>query len=295
MSVDLPAFGPQPPSEFKAVYGAVRWQDAFYRFLQNIYRLYPEDRFHTLIKEASARAEGDEAVYRQLQRELPGIKPFLADLTLALPALFKQKKEMARQTLTLLGGRREIDGYMEIGSTGRYVSELRKHVRLSGPLVLVNDLAPTNSPVDIVERGGLARIGRWVPLADYDPLPDSLPAASFELVTCYIGLHHAPLAKLGPFVDSVVRTIKPGGLFILRDHDVTSREMHSFVSLAHAVFNAGLGVPWETNQAELRFFRPVADWVRLLAEHGLTDTGARLLQAHDPSDNVLMAFRKALA
>jgi hypothetical protein len=38
------------PFEFKAVLGEVRWHDALYKFLQNIYRLYPEDRFHTLIK-----------------------------------------------------------------------------------------------------------------------------------------------------------------------------------------------------------------------------------------------------
>ena len=32
--------------------------------------------------------------------------------------------------------------------------------------------------------------------------------------------------------------------------------MRALVSLAHTVFNAGLGVTWETNRAELRFFEP---------------------------------------
>jgi hypothetical protein len=66
--------------------------------------------------------------------------------------------------------------------------------------------------------------------------------------------------------------------------------MDIFVSLAHTVFNAGLGVPWETNRKELRYFAPVAEWKRRLESAGLRDSGKRLLQAHDPSDNVLMAF-----
>lgn len=282
----------RPDSEFQAVFGDVRWHDDFYRFLQNIYRLYPEDRFHTLIKQSCARFSNDEAIYREVQRQLPRIKPFHADLTYALPSLFKQKEEMARQTLQLLEGTKQIAGYMEIGSTGRYVSELRKHLAIREPVVLVNDVAPGWSPVDIVERGGLRKIGRFVPLADYAPVPAELPAGAFQLVTCYVGLHHCPLEKLDPFVQSIVRLLPPGGVFILRDHDVTSDAMNTFVSLAHTVFNAGLGVPWVTNQAELRFFRPVDDWIAYLARFGLRHTGARLLQAHDPSDNVLMAFRK---
>ena len=282
----------QPASEFRAVFSDMRWHDGFYKFLQNVYRLYPEDRFHTLIKSASAELDNDEAIYRRLQRELPRIKPFMADLTLALPALFKQKREMASQTLRLLDGKQRIDGYIEIGSTGRYISELRKHVKVAGPITLVNDFAPTNSPVDIAERGGLVKIGSFVPMADYAPLPSSLPNASVELVTCYIGLHHCPLEKLDAFVASIVRVLRPGGMFVLRDHDVTTPAMHTFVSLVHTVFNAGLNGDWETNQRELRFFRPVDEWVTYLGKHGLHDSGKRELQLHDPSDNVLMAFVK---
>ena len=68
--------------------------------------------------------------------------------------------------------------------------------------------------------------------------------------------------------------------------------MNTFVSLAHTVFNAGLGAPWETNQNELRYFVSVAEWSRRLQAAGFRDAGQQLLQAHDPSDNVLMAFLK---
>ena len=280
-------------SEFLGVYSDVKWHDAFYKFLQNVYRIYPEDRFHTLIKNACAAHADDESIYRYVQYRLPAIKPFLAELFYALPSLAKQKKEMARQTLELLGERRDIDGYVEIGSTGRYASVLRKHLRLRGPLVLVNDVAPTNSPVDIVERGRLAKLGSFVPLADYAPIPPERVAdESADLVSCYIGLHHIETPALEPFVASIRRMLRPGGIFILRDHDVTTPEMDRFVSLAHTVFNAGLGVPWETNRRELRYFAPVAEWSRRLEKAGFRDSGKRLLQPHDPSDNVLMAFTR---
>jgi len=294
LAADAPASpAVAPRAEFHAVYGETASHDAFYRFLQNIYRLYPEDRFHTLIKEACAEHGDDESIYRQLQQRLPGIKPALADLTYALPSLAKQKAEMVRQTLELLDAPRDVDGYVEIGSTGRYMGALRRRLRLTGDLVLINDLAPGYSPVDIVERGRLTKLGRFVPLADYAPIAEADVAnASVDLVSCYIGLHHVDPAALDPFLASIHRILRPGGRFILRDHDVTTPAMSAFVSLAHTVFNAGLGVAWETNRAEPRHFAPVAAWVAHLARAGLHDTGLRRLQAQDPTDNVLMAFVK---
>jgi FAD/FMN-containing dehydrogenase len=285
--------GSATKSDFHAVYGQDRWSDAFYLFLQNIYRLYPEDRFHGLIKQAVARHQDDEAIYRDVQEHLPSIKPTLADIRFALPSLFKQKAEMLRQTLELLGDRKTVNGYVEIGSTGRYAGVLRKKVRIDGPLVLVNDIAPSNSPVDIAERGGLRKLGTYVPLNDYAPIPrDSVGDGSVDLVSCFIGLHHIAPEKLAPFMQSIWRVLRPGGVFILRDHDVTTPEMFQFVSLVHAVFNAGLQTPWETNQAELRYFVSVDEWVKRLQAIGFVDSGKRLRQAHDPSDNLLLAFSK---
>jgi FAD/FMN-containing dehydrogenase len=280
--------------EFHRVFDDRRMHDGFYRFLQNIYRLYPEDRFHALIKATCAERSDDEAIYRQLQRDLPGIKPTLSELTYAVPALLKQKREMARQTLQLLGDRRHIRGYVEIGTTGRYISELRKHMRVEGDIVLVNDVAPGGSPVDIVERGQIGKLGRFVPLNNYAPIAEThVASASVDMVTCYIGLHHAQPERLHDFIHSIERILRPGGVFILREHNVTTPLMHDFVSLAHTVFNAGLGLPWEINRNELRFFAPVALWSERLQAAGFTDSGQRLLQANDPSDNILMAFAKA--
>jgi SAM-dependent methyltransferase len=219
----------------------------------------------------------------------------MADLRLALPALAKQKAEMLRQTLQLLDHRKRIDGYVEIGTTGRYASVLRKRIKIAGRLVLANSARATMSPVDIVERGRLRRLGEFVDIGDHDPLPASLADASFDVVSCYIGLHHCAPDRIDAFVQSIARVLRPGGVFILRDHDVGDERMRALVALAHTVFNAGLGETWETNAAERRHFAPIAHWCEVLAHAGLRDSGARLAQQHDPSDNLLMSFVKDAA
>src|SRR5262249_43570073 len=73
-------------SEFRQVYADLKYRDGFYRFLQNIFHLYPEDRFHWLISETCKKHANDQEIYQDVQAELPKIKPTLALLTLALPA-----------------------------------------------------------------------------------------------------------------------------------------------------------------------------------------------------------------
>ena len=111
-------------------------------------------------------------------------------------------------------------------------------------------------------------------------------------MTCYVGLHHMTAERLKPFLASVARILRPGGVFIVRDHDVDSDDMRALVSLAHTVFNAGLGETWEANRAELRFFESADTWVRRLHEAGFDDRGHRLLQDNDPTQNALFCFEK---
>lgn len=280
-------------SEFKTVFSDTKLSDNFYRFLQVVFHLYTEDKFHNLLKERTMQLNSDEEIYKKVQSELPGIKPFLSELTYALPALKKQKKEMARQALELMGDRRAINGYMEIGSTGRYISELRKHLQLSGPILLLNDKAPSNSPADIMERGQLFRLGVFTNIQDYAPISEeTIASSSLDLITCYIGLHHCPDEKLGSFIKSLHRILRPGGMFIIRDHDVRTPVMATFVSLVHTVFNLGSNETWEFEKNDLKNFKSANEWSRIICEAGFKDSGKRLLQDKDPSDNTLMLFTK---
>jgi hypothetical protein len=279
-------------SEFKAVFSDTKWSDDFYRFLQVIFHLYPEDKFHYLLASTTKEKSTDEEIYKSVQSNLPKIKPFLSELTLALPALKKQKKEMSRQVLQLLGNKTQINGYVEIGSTGRYISELKKHISLSGEIYLTNDIAPGNSVADIFERGQLGKMGKFIPLT-YQPISESeIATESIDLVSCHIGLHHCPHDLLDGYIKSIYRILRKGGLFIMRDHDVKTAEMATFVSLVHTVFNLGLNISWEADQAEFKSFKSIDEWSGIISSYGFKDSGKRILQDKDPSANTLIAFTK---
>jgi len=279
-------------SNFKAVFSDTRLRDGFYRFLQNIYHLYPESRFHHLIAQAADRFETDREIYEEVQRQVRTIAPFLGGIRYGLPALRKQQLELASETVRILRGVGPLRGYAEIGTLGRYVKALKGELGVSGPIFLANDVPPAFSPVDLMERGGFGKPWTFFPLADYDPLPSGIPDASLDLATVYIGLHHSPAHKLEPFVASIRRILRPGGALVLRDHDVDSPGMDALVGLAHDVFNAGLGVAWDTNAKELRLFRTVADWKRYLGDRGFQSVGDPILQDHDPTRNSLLRFTR---
>lgn len=280
-------------SEFLTVYASTESRDAFYRFLQTIYHLYPEHKFHNLIIDACEAHNDDESIYEEVSQRLAEIKPFLSELTYALPALGRQKSEMTQQTVAVLPAGTTVNGYLEIGSTGRYVKKLSKQLNISRPVYLCNDRAPDNSPPEIMERGGIGQVGEYFDFADYEPLPSSQIADnSLDLVTCFIGLHHCPRDRLGAFIKSIHRVLRPGGHFILRDHDAGSDAMRTFCSLVHTVFNAGLGVPWQEDRRELRLFEGVDFWVSAVTSEGFIDTGSRVLQDYDPSLNTLMCFSR---
>ncbi len=280
-------------SNFHIVYDDVRARDRFFLFLQNVYHLYPESRFHQLIIDTTKEFQTDQEIYAKLQERLAGIKPFLSEATYGLPALKKQKAEMARQTAELLGSSTKLSGYVEIGTTGRYANGIRRLIPIDGPLYIVNDLEPGFSPNDIVERGQIAKIGDYVPMGNYEPFDGTgIPPESVELVTNFIGFHHAPPEKRARFIQAVWKVLKPGGRLVVRDHDVDAPEMDGFVALAHDVFNAGLNLTWADNAAQVRNFTSVPQLEEALGAAGFDKSKDRLLQAHDPTRNTLMVFVK---
>lgn len=283
-------FGDDGPGNFRAVYLNPRLKAEFFFFLSHIYHLYPEEEFHELIADVCSRHATDKEIYQKIQDELPKIKPVLAELTYSLPALREQKAEMTRQTLQLLGARKSFDGYVEIGTTGRYVGELGKSVNVRGPIHIINDIEPSYTVVDMLERGRVAKFGDFAPLADYAPIGARIPDESVELVTNLIGFHHAPAGKLDGFVRSIHRFMKPGGSLIVRDHDVDGDEMNLIVSLAHDVFNAGLDFTWDETRRQVRNFTSVKALEAYLGERGFRSKGAKLIQERDPTRNNLMEF-----
>lgn len=282
-----------PRSNFHAVYDDPQARDRFYLFLQNIYHLYPESQFHQLIIDLTSEFSSDQEIYVNLQKRLSSIKPFLSEATYGLPALRKQKAEMANETAALLGSTKACSGYVEIGTTGRYANGIRAKIPIEGPMYFVNDLEPSYSPNDIVERGQLTKLGKYVAMGNYEPFNGNpIPDESVDLVTNFIGFHHAPADKRARFIQSVWQVLRPGGRLVVRDHVVDSPEMDAFVALAHDVFNAGLNIPWQDNAAQIRNFTSVPQLEEALGAVGFEKTNSRQLQAHDPTINTLVVFMK---
>ncbi|MCA9571219.1 MAG: methyltransferase domain-containing protein [Myxococcales bacterium] len=280
-----------PGSDFHAIYDDPQLRERFLLFLTNVFHLYPEDELHRLVEAATKANASDEAIYAAVVAGLPSITPTASTVRYALPALQKQKAVMAHQTATLLG-EGTIDGYLEIGTVGRYRNALSKRVTLEGPSFVVHDREPGKDLSDVVERGTVGDAGTFVDLAGYAPIGDAVPDASIGLVTNYIGFHHCPDGALEGFVGSIRRVLRPGGRLVLREHDVNRPVMRSLVALAHDVFNAGTGLTWAENHAEIRGFRSVADWVTHLGAHGFRRLPGEQRQEGDPTDNVLLVLER---
>ena len=279
-----------PEATFHRIYRDPELRERFFPFLQNIFHLYPPDKLHDLIHRAAEAHGTDEAIYRAIAKDLPTITPVGSMATFALPALRKQKQVMAAQAEQLLASRNRFDGYLEMGTTGRYVRPLRRRLELTGPVYLLNDAAPGRTPVDLVERGQLAKAGTFLDLGRYEPLDNRVPKGTIGLISNFIGLHHCPLPQLDAFIDSLRRVLRPDGVLLLREHDVTDPTMDTIAALAHDVFNAGTDATWSANQAEIRHFRSVADWQTRLEAHGFRREDGALRQEGDPTRNVLLRF-----
>lgn len=278
---------------FKAIYGDARGRAEFRNFLVNVFHLYPEEELHRLILRVSEDNSDDRGAYLAGQAALPKISPVLRELRFALPALIKQKQVLALQTAQLLGDRRRFDGYLEIGSTGRYLDPLEDRLAITGTTYTLADQAPSYSPIDILDRGRISKAGKFIALGHYDPaIFGSIPKASVELVTVYIGFHHCPVPLRANFFSAIREVMKPGAAMIVRDHQVDSRKMWHTVALAHDVFNMGTAIPWTTNERELRNFYSLDDLDGMLRKAGFRSDGRRLLQEGDPTHNTLMLYKK---
>jgi hypothetical protein len=211
----------QSHSNFRATYTDDKKARDFFPFLENVFHVLPPVEFQKMIRESSIRFSSDPEIYREVIRRLPEVKPFFSEFSYALPALKIQKKELASQSFQLLGENRRIHGYLEMGSPGRYLGTLKEGLEISGPVYIFNDVKPGYSPIDIMERGGLAKNGTYVPMGNYNLLPvDAVPNESLDLITNFIGFHHCPAERKPAFILSLKRALRKGGTLLLRDHDV---------------------------------------------------------------------------
>lgn len=275
-------------------------------FARYIFPLVESDVSNNIIKENQKDFAVCYKEIQQLTKEL-GLKKNWRKLMI----LSNQRKELVEQTKQLLDkvffssnlendnkdhahiDHDHIDGLVTIGDPGRYVKNLEKAFKIQGTKYVVHS---EFNLMDIFETNTLftRSLGTKVKV-DYNNIgPDYLkeiPDESVELVTLYIGIHHFDETGQNNFLKEVSRILKPGGVFILRDHNGTS-DMKPLLNYAHSYYNALTEETFETDQNEYRNFKTIEEIRNSLNKHNLIDSKIYKKQHLDPTENYLMAFVK---
>ncbi len=286
----------QPPhnsmSNFHFIYNNSVYKKNFYQFLVNVFHLYPELEFHQLINAITKQSISDQDIYLEVQSKLNEISSFLAPLQYAIPALNKQKEIIADQTQTLLQNKQRFSGYLEIGTTGRYLDALEERFSIEDGRYFVTDKKATYSPTDMIDRGQIFKAGTDILFNNYQPVLKTIAKNSIDLVTVYIGFHHCPIHLREEFITNIRDVMKLGANLVVRDHDVINTKMKHMVALAHDVFNLGTSESWQYNNDELRNFYSLAELGLLLNKMGFKSDGRKIFQQGDPTLNALMLYQK---
>jgi SAM-dependent methyltransferase len=261
-------------------------------FFRYVFTLVPgrsnvDERIEWFLTEGGKLSDSD--FYREMQtyakQQLGG---WINRLWQSFRALTRQRQEIAAETIRLLSTT-SVSGLLSLGDGGRYVSAIDHLV--TGPIYIIHDRKPS-----IVEQyWSLTRKVFTDYEVDYDRaeiVADRLsiiPDRSVSVATCYIGLHHFSQPVIDVLLTNLQRIVRPGGYFILREHNATPRNL-PLLHAVHFFFNAFTGVSWQEEITEIRNFQPLNCWRELLEKYGFIDTLVSERQTHDPSDNILLSF-----
>lgn len=278
---------------FHYIYSRPALKQEFLNFMINVFHLFPERELHDLITMLSNQYSDDREIYVRIQSGLSMIKPFLGDLRYSVPALNHQKKTMQQQTIQLVDTSKKYQGYLEIGSTGRYLDTLEEKISIQGDVFFVHTTDASYGLADMIDRGQISKAGKFINMGDYaTTFASIIPKNSLDLITVYIGFHHCPIDKRQEYISAVRDVLKPGGRLILRDHNAHNEDMRRMAALAHDVFNAGTEQSWDYNQHELRNFYSLDFITNYVSSLGFKHDGKILYQDGDPTLNALTAFTK---
>ena len=260
----------------------IPYKDKLYDFLRFIFRSDEKKVFATAIR-AQQQSKSEEGIYKAIQDECSigfrslrspkVVKHIFQQLRIQNRVIYEQTKEII--------GKKAVHSLLMVEPTD-----------LNRPTKYYQDASGLNLKC-------LFRLLPKKPKAAYvikdrplEEMLESIAEESLDIVTVYGGLHHLERVQRKRVHTLVYRVLKKGGLFILRDHDVKDKEMFLFVSLIHAIFNAVMNDPWEVEDSEVREFEPISEIVSSIESVGFSDMGFRLRQDRDPSDNILLGFKK---
>ncbi len=287
-----------PESHLHNVFYTPALREQFSLFIDNVLKQVPSTDFFAHIDKMPGIGfvPTDSDVYEQLLPEINALTPRFS-LYYKMASLQNQKSVLSGQIQELLADKKSIDGCVEIGGPGTYTSCIKKFITVTGDIYAINDKQEASDRIKAFSfniKNGFLPYNHFVPLQDYASIAEEvIPSNSVDLVICAIGLHHIPVEKLSDFVASIHRILRPGGTFIVRDHDVINDDIMDLTHAAHSVYNLLMvNEPLENERAEFRNFKALSYWIELLQQHGFEVGSERLLQKGDPTHNTMLKFTK---
>lgn len=254
-------------------------------FLNVVFRQVDTEKFMKIYCDTVNNSNlNNEGVYQELLKRSKEAKGnIFTRLGMGLKALTLEVSTLKENLKKVLDPNKKRDGYVEIAMPGRMIKTMKSIGGVTGQCVVVNEN-------ESLLQAGFPRPYKQFQTLTYDPL--NLPKDSADVVGCFAGLHHCTEEKLGAFLDSIHATLREGGLLLLREHDTHDTHMHDVAMIVHSVFNCNTDVPLKDEVAEVRNFKSVNEWVKLVESKGFRLVSSPLIREGDTSENALLKFVK---
>jgi len=131
------------------------------------------------------------------------------------------------------------------------------------------------------------------------PLP--YPDNSFDLITSLMVLHH--VSSIGSTLQDLYRILRPGGLLLIREHDLDRPDLAVFLDLVHGAYGLVLTEPPEDPTFLVSYrahYRSMNDWFHVIESigfkavvtPGLVTTNQRLFERPNPQRFFYALFQR---
>lgn len=280
-------------SVFHAVYDDVAARDAFYGCLIDMGGAYRAADLHQALRQACRKHQHDEDIYAEVAQALPVLRPGLAGWRFAWPRQRAEWRVAAEQVREQVGQRDHLTGWLEIGTGGELLARLAGPLRVRGDWIVLGERPPDDGVMATLARGRRLPNCQIVLLDSRAPqLPETLRDNSLDMVCCAQGLHGVPEEQRDAWLASLYRVLRPGGLLVVREHDVASASERALCLLGKHIQAMVQGDAWEARGSAAMHFASADEWAARLAEEGFVENGVRLSSVGDPLRRVCMVFVK---